>query len=731
MSTPSSNTVSEPSASDAASSNDAASNGASSDADAPDVQPRPEAFEKLQDVLYEIFQFDVADLDFGIYRILNEKRKAVDRFIEDDLHAAVVDGLSTYAEGRQEDKREAAVEAAERVRQQVADDAIVGEGVGELNSEYENVQIKAAREAIADYREAKAAYEDAKVKAATENDIYNALARFFRRYYDDGDFITQRRFKSGDSTYVVPYDGEEVMLHWANRDQYYVKTSEHFKNYRFDAQDYDVAFHLVDAQLPQDDVKESDSRYFVLHGDDPVTVDTDAKTCVITMAYRAITEEEKEGIVDRYNEETGESKSRLKRRMLCTALEARILDAVEDARLTALLTEPKNDQAQYGRLYEHLNRYTAANTSDYFVHKDLKGFLTQQLDYFLKNEVLPLDDVLTGGDDADDRRRTFERAVDKAEVVRAVGQRIIDFLAQIEDFQKRLFEKKKFVVDTGYCVTLDRVPEELYDAILESDGQLDEWRALYALDETDDGLFGQGYQDGQFNRAFLETHPHAMIDTRHFDDQAFVDTLLAHLSDQDDDGIDGVVDGLCIQGENFQALNLLQERFRGEVQCMFADPPYNTGKDDFVYKDKYRHSSWMSMMYDRIRLSSHFLESTGSVWVTLDDNEASHLRVLVEQYISGLSFISDVAWEKVYSPRMDATQFSTSYDHVLSFACQQNWSPNSLTVEPNLDQFPHTDDDGRRYRSDPLRKWGKNSLRGDRPNLWFPIESPSGQKIWP
>lgn len=643
-------------------------------------QPRSEEFKQFKEVLYEIFQFDVADLDFGIYRILNEKREAIDRFIKEDLHDTVQDGISSYVEKRAENLKDDAEAAANRVRKQVADDAIIGEGIGELNDEYADVEIKVAREAIEEYQTAKATYENAEMAKTTERRVYDDLAKFFRRFYDEGDFITQRRFKAGDSKYVVPYDGEEVLLHWANRDQYYVKTSEHFKNYRFDAQDYEVEFELVDAETPQDNAKDNESRYFVLHGDDPVSVDSEAQTCTITIAYRAITEDEKDAIVERYNDETGESKSRLKRRMLCTALEARILDLIDNTRLEGLLKEPKDEGDDHGRLYSHLNRYTAKNTADYFVHKDLEGFLSGQLENFIQNEVLDLDDVLDSRDES-----VLERAVDRAKVVKTVGEQVIAFLAQIEDFQKRLFEKKKFIVDTGYCITLDHVPEPLYDAILNNEDQLNEWREVYSLDEAQDGLFGQGYHEGTFERDFLETHPRVMVDTRHFS-QDFTDRLIGHLSTQMEGGIDDQVEGLCIQGENLQALSLLKPSLNGKPDSAYFDPPYNTGKDDFLYKDSYRHSSWLTMMQDRLGVTREILPEKGVMSVSVDDNEVSKLKIQLQE-------LSDHLGTLVIQTATDnnPTQINTEHEYITVFAKdkseQGKWFGPSKEAEKIIDKY--------------------------------------------
>ena len=113
------------------------------------------------------------------------------------------------------------------------------------------------------------------------------------------------------------------------------------------------------------------------------------------------------------------------------------------------------ETADYTRLEAHLNRYTARNTFDYFIHKDLGGFLRRELDFYIKNEVMHLDDV-------ENETRPARRAVpSKIKVIRRIAGKIIDFLAQLEDFQKKLWLKKKFVVETQYCITLGNVPRRV------------------------------------------------------------------------------------------------------------------------------------------------------------------------------------------------------------------------------------------------------------------------------
>jgi adenine-specific DNA-methyltransferase len=126
------------------------------------------------------------------------------------------------------------------------------------------------------------------------------------------------------------------------------------------------------------------------------------------------------------------------------------------------------DKADYSRLEAHLRRYTARNTFDYFIHKNLGGFLRRELDFYIKNEVMHLDDM------ENETAPRVEQYLSKINVIRRIAGKIIDFLAQLEDFQKKLWLKKKFVVETRYCITLDRIPEEFYPEIAANDAQCEE-----------------------------------------------------------------------------------------------------------------------------------------------------------------------------------------------------------------------------------------------------------------
>lgn len=202
-------------------------------------------------------------------------------------------------------------------------------------------------------------------------------------------------------------------------------------------------------------------------------------------------------------------------------------------------------------------------------------------------------------------------------------------------------------------------------------------------------------------------------------------------------GADPHADNLLFIGDSLDVLRVLSEvpeyrhHYRGKVKLVYIDPPFNTGQAFAHYDDWLEHATWLSFMRERLLLIQELLSPDGSVWVHLDAGESHRMRLLLDEVFGPSCFVAEVIWEKVYSPRMDAQQFSSSHDTILVYGASRDWVPNSFEVEPDLSQFRHVDSDGRRYRSDPLRKWGKNSDRADRPNLWYPLQAPSGEEVWP
>ncbi len=584
-----------------------------------------DALGRLQALLSELFQFESKELDFGIYRIMNHKRTEIRRFIDEGLPTAVDEALKGGVAAQQAAQTEDFHQKTDRVKETFGEYAI--DSKGELNDSFRETPLGK------EYLEARSRSGSAVDLEELEATIFKHVYTFFARYYDNDDFISKRRY-SRKQKYAVPYNGEEVYLHWANADQYYVKTGEHFTDYRYKAtDDITVHFELTAADTEQNNVK-GDRRFFVPRTKD-AAYDADARVLTVPFEYRPLNAKEQAAYGTRNQQEK-----------IIEETVADLPTRLNKHPQALAVLEPVGD------LMRHLRRYTHRNTSDFFVHKDLKGFLEGELDFYLKNEVIDVDDLEAWGPDRSDGWFEVMRAVKR------VGRDVIAFLAQIEDFQKMLFEKKKLVVNAGYCITLDRVPEKLYEEIAANDAQREEWVRLFAIDEIEENITQPGYSE-PLTTDFLKANPFLVLDTMFFGHD-FKDLLLASVED-----LDGQTNGLLIESENFQALNLLQERYREQIRCIYIDPPYNTGGDGFLYKDTYQHSSWLSMMVDRLLLARRQLSEDGVVVISMGREELFHLQLLCDRVLGAENRIADLVWEK--GRKNDAKYFSLGHDYLLVY----------------------------------------------------------------
>lgn len=191
-------------------------------------------------------------------------------------------------------------------------------------------------------------------------------------------------------------------------------------------------------------------------------------------------------------------------------------------------------------------------------------------------------------------------------------------------------------------------------------------------------------------------------------------------------------ENMLIHGDNLIALQALQQDFAGRIQCIYIDPPYNTGSAFEYYDDCVEHSIWLSLMWQRLKLLHSLLCEEGSIWISLDDSEAHYLKVMADEIFGRKNFIADVAWEKSDSPRMDAKLFSTRYDHTLVYAKNiEAVIINQVVTDEVPEHYNKVMPDGRRYYLKPLRYMGAQDAREDRPNLYFSITAPDGTDVYP
>ncbi|MGJ8649489.1 MAG: DNA methyltransferase [Opitutaceae bacterium] len=650
-------------------------------------------YDDLVKKLREIFQIDKPDLDFGIYRIINQRAEQIDNYLKNTLREKVETEIGKRQNADADCKRaDLIAQIRDEFGKRAFDDAGDLTDADALASEL-GQQLTALDAGAA-------------TNAEHENAVFSHLLTFFPRYYHKADFISQRRYK-GD-TYAIPYSGEEVMLHWANKDQYYIKSGENFSNYTFKLDDgRKVHFRLVSADTAKDNRKDNDKdrRFALVENKTVVRTDDEGEEyeetivpveeCEVIEGGETTTE-----LVLRFEYIPVDKKTK-QEALITTALKRIFDDATVKARwLDLSARKPTEKNPQRTVLEKNLTDYTSKNSSDYFIHKDLSGFLSNELDFYIKNEVMHLDDVQDAEKFAD-----IEKSLRMIQCFRAIGQELIRFLAQIEDFQKKLWLKKKFVVETNYCITLDRVPEELYPEIVTNDAQREEWVKLFAIDQIKGEKLGEVAYSEPLSVGFLKANDKLLIDTRFYDNK-FRSAALSTLDHT-------TSDGTLVYSENFQGLRLLKETIRNQCKCVYIDPPYNTNSTPILYKNGYKSSSWNSLMFDRLQQGVSTLSDNGVMAIAIDDAELTNLSTMLNDY-SDYYKQSRVAITT--NPKGSITKdFNRVHDYTLFLV------PHS---KKRIARILQENDSPRK-----MRRWGENSKRTDRKESFYPVYVKNGKVV--
>lgn len=574
-------------------------------------------YQKLKNVLKEVFQLDQADLDFGIYRIMNQKREDITDFLDNRLLPQVKDVLAKNGSGNNAKIQEELNTAIEQAKSLGVDPNTL--------PKVQELQSKLANSISVD---------------GLEQEVYSHLANFFKRYYKDGDFISLRRYKK--DVYAIPYEGEEVKLHWANHDQYYIKTSEYLKNYGFKITgNKSVKIALKEASTEQNNNKEQSGkeRRFEIFEEQPVEVSENGNTLTLNFTYE-------------------QHDKKVKQDKLISEALTTIVSNLPSEFNDVLALAPTEKNKKRTLLEKHLNDFSARNTFDYFIHKDLGGFLSRELDFYIKNEVLYLDDINT------DNEQDFTAQLSKVKALKQVAQKIITFLAQLENFQKKLWLKKKFVVSTNYCITLDRIPESYYPEIASNKEQLEEWKELFKIHEQKDDLLTVAYSE-PLTIDFLKKQPYLVLDTKFFA-QEFKDKLLAEFDD-----LDKQTNGLLINSENFQAIELIKNKYNDRIKHVYIDPPFNLGQNkNFLYKTDFLDSSWLSLLQDRINSSKGLVKKDGSYSVRCDYHGNYLVRSLMNKYFSSDNFRNELYVNRIFKNKnLNAVKtLSYTYDSLFFYS---------------------------------------------------------------
>lgn len=590
------------------------------------------AFDELRAHLESVFQFENNDLDFGIYKVLRLKQKEVSAFLDEELGEIVGEELEKAATGASDAKYQ---RLTTYVREETGPKyhalVVTPQTVVENREALRGLVSGAENEAeLLDAIEGGVG-----VDPELEDRVYNHLLGFFQRYYRDGDFGYNDRslatYKVDYPPAEADYDGSDVLLHWKHKDSYYIKSANGFPTVRVEVDGKAVEYRLEtggsgdEKAKTRNNNKDDGRKHYGL--DRVETVETEEGP-VVRVVFRlaerstpkadvlAAVMEEAFGVKDgldsylyrplrkgedqgrpSFNDlegdydkvENGSIKGQGQLRIAFDSYLNAIVGHDEFKGLGSNNEKRKEALTEDGpaptlhTLDQHLNKFYVGLDADYFVHKDLGGFLTREAGRYVKDVILSGVEGLL----AEDRDET---ALLVARAFYRVAERIIGFLAATEDFQKNLFLLKKKVVQTNWLVSVGKL-----SAWFEDDDERNE--VLIALQESDDlraywkETFGVEVADPS---QLLLAYPTLPIDTR-LVDESLKARLLAACPD-----IEAEMTGLLLKSENFQGLRALDPIYAAKVQVVYIDPPYNTAASEILYKNDFKHSSWLSLCSDRI-----------------------------------------------------------------------------------------------------------------------------------
>lgn len=501
-------------------------------------------------------------------------------------------------------------------------------------------------------------------------EIFDKLYTFFRRYFNESGSLGLFFTPYHQSVYERVYtDDRDVVLFWKTARLYYVKTDRLFRSMDVEVDRFRFHFDVSGLEHKRANEKRELVYAFRERRED--------STFVLTVAY---------------SEKGARTKVEDIRR------------AIRDALGLQKYTSQVPSEEDLERAFRIFERQAEV---DYFICKDARAFLREQFDLWLFQYLME-----RPGEEA--RTEWTLPRVRHLQALKRIAYRAIDLIAAFEDELVRIWNKPKFVLRSGYVVTLDRIADRdpsLLDRLAAHPGwsdQVREWQDL--------GMVGPDWEASALweetpeGPRFHERYRFLPLDTRYFKDLELAVLALF-------DPLDESLDGWLIRSDNYQALRTIRLKFRHQVGCIYIDPPYNSESTEIDYVNRYKHSSWMSLMDNRLEIAKDLLADTGLLCVAIDDNEFVQLRHLLSIHYP--AEISTVVVRSNPAGRSTPKGFSLKHEYVLFYAKDERANVGRLTrTGEQLARYKERDASGL-FEWANFRKHG--GLREESPKMFYPI----------
>ena len=529
------------------------------------------------------------------------------------------------------------------------------------------------------------------------HDIYNKLYTFFESYLNDTGTPFFHDTPLYKNIYAKVYtNSKDTSLFYKTKDLYYVKSDTLYTSLTLSDENELAQIYFDTSEYTQN--ADNTKRKLIFKLDKIEQTSTDTQDSIPTIYIKVLSQKD---LFPELNAVFKENSNELS----------------EDFIKSLKAHKFPLDEAHIKKLFAS---YKKQNEVDFFIHKNARAFLQEQFDLWFYHYLYKDSEF----------QEWSVKSISHLQRIRNIALEIIGLIGDFEDELKAVWLKPKFVKAVNYVFSFDLILRHsvlsdkaqntaLLDSICKDKGfekQIKEWQDL--------GLIDESFQAQNISEKILSDDKYKFLplDTKHFSKEIKYKILSVF------DDIESILNGELIKADNFQALNSLMPKYQGNIDLIYIDPPYNTSNNDFVYMDKFNHASWLSMIANRLELAREFLKDSGSIFISIDDNEQARLKILCDSIFSEDNFISNVIWEKKFSPQNDAKYFSDNHDFIVSYAKNKEfWQPNLLI---------RTDEANARYKNpdnDPRGVWtsGDMSVKRMTEKDIYEITLPSGRTILP
>lgn len=522
------------------------------------------------------------------------------------------------------------------------------------------------------------------------HDIYNKLYTFFDSYLNDTGTPFFHDTPLYKNIYAKVYtNSKDTSLFYKTKDLYYVKSDTLYTSLTLSDENELAQIHFDTSEYRQN--ADNTKRKLIFKLDKIEQTSTDTQDSIPTIYIKVLSQKD---LFPDLNAVFKENSNELSEDFIKSLKAHKI--PLDEARIKKLFTS-----------------YKKQNEVDFFIHKNARAFLQEQFDLWFYHYLYKDSEF----------QEWSVKSISHLQRIRNIALEIIGLIGDFEDELKAVWLKPKFVKAVNYVFSLDLILRHsvlsdkaqntaLLDSICKDKGfekQIKEWQDLKLIDED---FQAQNISEKILNDGRYKFLP---IDTKHFSKEVKYKILSVF------DDIESILNGELIKADNFQALNSLMPKYQNKVDLIYIDPPYNTSNNDFVYMDKFNHASWLSMIANRLELAREFLKDSGSIFISIDDNEQARLKILCDSMFGEENFVSNVIWRKRAGGGNDSSHIANEQEYLCFYAKNADTLVTNGVIRPSISKYKQ--DDKGFYIEKPLN----DTALQDSVGLHYDIKLPNGK----